>query len=187
MEKERFLVKRAKHGDVEAFAQLYEKIYQNLYRFALYTLKNPQDAEDVVSDTVADGFAQIGQLKKEDAFSSWMYRILTNKCNRKIRDYYGQRTQTDSSILESVEDGENAPAQAAISSDSEWTSRQEEHMDVRDAFFELADEERLILAMHLFLGYTSKEIAAFLEMNENTVRSRESRALQKMGNRLKGV
>jgi RNA polymerase sigma-70 factor (ECF subfamily) len=60
-------------------------------------------------------------------------------------------------------------------------------MDVRDAFFELADEERLILAMHLFLGYTSKEIAAFLEMNENTVRSRESRALQKMGNRLKGV
>ena len=52
---------------------------------------------------------------------------------------------------------------------------------MRKLFFELADEERLIISMHQFAGYTSREIAAILHMNENTVRSKESRALKKMG------
>jgi RNA polymerase sigma-70 factor (ECF subfamily) len=41
--------------------------------------------------------------------------------------------------------------------------------------------------MHLFLGYKSKEIADFLKMNENTVRSQESRALRKLEKKLKGI
>ena len=46
---ERLLVKRAKRGDTAAFAELYGPIYKRLYQFALYTLGNTQDAEDVVS------------------------------------------------------------------------------------------------------------------------------------------
>ena len=52
MEQELQLVCRAQSGDTGAFAQLYEGVYQDLYRFALYVLKHPQDAQDVVSDTV---------------------------------------------------------------------------------------------------------------------------------------
>ena len=55
-----------------------------------------------------------------------------------------------------------------------------EDMDVRAAFYKLNDEERLILSSSLFGGYTGKEIASMLEMNENTVRSLKSRALKKM-------
>lgn len=47
--KEHVLIKKAKKGDVEAFGELYTTVYKKLYRFALYILKNPQDAEDVVS------------------------------------------------------------------------------------------------------------------------------------------
>ena len=38
--------------------------------------------------------------------------------------------------------------------------------------------------MHVFGGYTSREIAAILHMNANTVRTRESRALKKMAARM---
>ena len=55
-----------------------------------------------------------------------------------------------------------------------------ECIQVRRLFFELSDEERLIISMHQFAGYTSREIAEILNMNENTVRSRESRGLKKM-------
>ena len=48
MEQELQLVRRAQSGDTGAFAQLYEGVYQDLYRFALYVLKHPQDAQDVV-------------------------------------------------------------------------------------------------------------------------------------------
>ena len=75
---ERLLVKRAKRGDTAAFAELYGTIYKRLYRFALYTLGNTQDAEDVVSAAVMEAFENIGKLRKEDAFSAWMYRIVAN-------------------------------------------------------------------------------------------------------------
>ena len=68
---ERLLVKRAKRGDTAAFAELYGTIYKRLYQFALYTLGNTQDAEDVVSAAVMEAFENIGKLRKEDAFSAW--------------------------------------------------------------------------------------------------------------------
>lgn len=48
MEQELQLVCRAQSGDTGAFAQLYEGVYQDLYRFALYVLKHPQDAQDEI-------------------------------------------------------------------------------------------------------------------------------------------
>lgn len=64
----------------------------------------------------------------------------------------------------------------ALDTGSEMT----ECIQVRKLFFELADEERLTQYAPV-AGYTSREIAAILHMNENTVRSKESRALKKMG------
>ena len=45
----------------------------------------------------------------------------------------------------------------------------------------------MILAMHIFGGYKTREIAELLELNENTVRSKEHRALQRMQKQLKGL
>ena len=70
---ERLLVKRAKRGDTAAFAELYGTIYKRLYQFALYTLGNTQDAEDVVSAAVMEAFENIGKLRKEDAFPPGKY------------------------------------------------------------------------------------------------------------------
>ena len=155
------LVRLAKKGDSHAFARLYEFIYKDLYRFALYTLQNPQDAEDAVSETVMDAFAQIASLREPDAFNSWMFRILTAKCNRKIREYTKRETELDESI----------PA------DSRDLSEQ---MDIRKAFQTLNEADRLILSMNLFAGYSSQEIGTQLNLNPNTVRSRQSRALKKL-------
>lgn len=85
---EHLLIKKAKKGDVEAFGELYTTVYKKLYRFAFYILKNQQDAEDVVSEAVTDAFTGIRKLKREEAFSNWMYQIVANKCKRKMREYY---------------------------------------------------------------------------------------------------
>lgn len=155
------LVQLAKSGDTHAFARLYEFIYKDLYRFALYTLQNPQDAEDVVSETVMDAFAQIRTLREPDAFRPWMFRILTAKCNRKIREYMKKETELTDDI----------PVSAPPLS---------EQTDIRRAFQTLPQEDRLILSMNLFAGYSSQEIGKQLNLNPNTVRSRQSRALKKL-------
>lgn len=163
MEQELQLVERARAGDTEAFARLYEQVYQDMYRFALYILKDHHDAQDVVSDTVADAFAAMGKLREASAFRGWIFKILTNKCKRKLKEYVDRPGELT----------EDMPEQ---------TSRRgmDEHAAVRSLFFSLAEEERIIIAMHLFGGYSSREMASMLHMNENTIRSKESRALKKM-------
>lgn len=160
-------VKKAKRGDAAAFAGLYQQIYADLYRFALYTLKNKTDAEDAVSETVVDAFASIGRLRQAEAFKGWIFRILYNKCKDKLREY----AKKDAEL---PEDYHEVPAEEKV----------EDGAVMRVLFFELGEEDRMIISMHLFAGYTSKEIAKLLGLNENTVRSKESRALKKLAREL---
>lgn len=173
---ERLLVKRAKRGDVDAFGELYQQIYKKLYAYALYILKRPEDAEDVVGEAVVDAFATIGKLQKEDSFASWMYRIVANKCNRRMRDYYHEGEELTEQVLASTE---------AFADD--WSDEREESMEIRNAFYTLSKEDRMIVGMHVFFGYTTREIALMMEWNENTVRSRESRALKKLSRELENL
>lgn len=145
----------------EVFTQKYTEVYRDLYRFACYMLRNPQDAEDVVGETVADAYAGFSNLRSIDAFRSWIFQILSNKCRRRLKEY-AQKT---------VELPEELRAPQAET---------EEQMDVRKAFFRLDEQERLLIGLRVFGGYNSREIGQMLQMNENTVRSRIHRGLGKM-------
>lgn len=161
MEQQIRLVNQAKAGDVAAFAELYRSVYQSLYRMALYTLKNSHDAEDAVSDAVTDAWAQIGTLRQEEAFSGWIFRILSNKCRRKLKEYLNKPQELPEDLCA-------------------FGGNTEENMDVRSAFAKLDSEERMILSLHIFGGYSSREIGEALQMKDSTVRSRQKRALEKM-------
>lgn len=145
------------------FEENYRKIYQDLYRFALYTLGNPQDAEDVVSEAVVDAYQGYGKLRDQGAFRAWMFKILTVKCKRKLKEYVNKTVELDES---------------GLTEEREWTV--EESQDVRDAFQALNEEERLIISMSVFGGYNSREIGRSLLIRDTTVRSKLSRALGKM-------
>ncbi len=160
MEDCKVLVERARAKDRDAFARLYEMVYVDMYRFALYTLKNCHDAEDVVADAVADAYNGISSLReKRMPLKTGFFKILSNKCRRRLKEY----TRKTSELPDDLEKS------------GDFT----EEFQVRQAFSRLSDEERLIISMHLFAGYTSREIARILHKNENTIRSKESRALAK--------
>ena len=155
------LILQAQNGDAHAFALLYETVYRDLYRFAVCTLRHVQDAEDAVSETVADAFAQIKGLRNAEAFRPWIFRFLSAKCKRRIRQYIQAPDELSDEI--------SAP-EANLG----------EQADVQRAFGTLSREDRLIVSMSVFAGYSSQEIGELLQMNPNTVRSRQSRALKKM-------
>ena len=79
--------------NAEDFAAKYEKVYQDMFRFALYTLKNRHEAEDVVSETVLDAWKGIEGLKDENAFRAWIFRILANKCRQKLKSYLNRAVE----------------------------------------------------------------------------------------------
>lgn len=151
--------------NVEFFISQYEFVYKDLYRFALYTLKNPHDAEDIVSETVTDAYEGFSKLRNLSSFRAWIFRILSNKCKQKLKEYIDKTTELPKTLTDSSKD---------LTDD----------LQIRTAFCALLKEERLILSMDIFAGYTSKEIGKILNMNENTVRSKKSRALKKLKEQL---
>lgn len=168
------LVRSAKRGSVDAFADLYQEVYEDLYRFAVYTLKDSVDAQDVVSETVADAFASIRRLRREEAFKGWIFKILSAKCKRKLKEYANRTLELSGELAGQLAAPNISPEEA-------------EHIQVRMLYWELTAEERMIVAMHVFAGYTSREIAEQLHMNENTIRSKKSRALKKMKEKFLGT
>ena len=156
------LVKAAKKGDQHSFAVLYSEIYKDLYKYAFFTLRSVEDAEDCVSEAVVDAFRTIGNLKNEESFRAWFFKILTVKCKRKIKEYY--KNTDDNAIL-------------TADFDDVDTS-----IDLQRALFLLPAQDRIIISLTVFGGYSSKEISKILRMNCNTVRSKYSRALVKIRN-----
>lgn len=147
--------------DARKFTELYQTVYRDLYRFALCMMHHTQDAEDAVSETVLSAYENVHKLRKEEAFRSWIFQILTNVCRKKLKAV----ERTEAELKE-----EHATTELGDGM----------REDVRRAFFILTEEEQFIVALSVFGGYNSKEIGEMYRLNSNTVRSKRKRALEKM-------
>ena len=151
--------------DAHTFAQMYEAVYIDLYRFALCLMKNKQDAEDAVGEAVLKAYENISKLKEEKAFKNWIFTITANTCKSRLKEAAKMKS-------ESIEEfSVNTPAEEIDYGMS---------IDVRTAFQVLDEEEKTIIGLSVFGGYNSKEIGKILGLKSNTVRSKKLRALEKM-------
>ncbi len=160
-------VKKAQQGDADAFAELYSLVYKDLYRIALLNLNNNEhDASDAVSDAVLDAFASIKNLRNEKAFKTWIIRILTVKIKNKQKEYIDERNYRDS-------DDDLAETESV-------NETRYQDFETLEAMKNLGEEERLMLSLDAVSGFKSEEIAKMCGTNANTVRSKISRAKDKL-------
>ena len=163
---EKSLILQAKAGDKEAFCALYGLYKDRLYRYAFYRLQNEDDAEDAVSDCVLSAFIQIGSLKKPEAFSGWIFRILYCECAKITKAQIQQRKNEDLSEMENL-------LSSDLSADIEKT-------ELQQALSILKENEREIVLLSIVGGFNSREIGKILDMTAGAVRSNLSRSLKKM-------
>jgi RNA polymerase sigma-70 factor, ECF subfamily len=79
------LVARAQEGDTHSFEALVVCHQRQLYWLAVRLLGNRSDAQDAVHDGFVAAWRQLSGFRGEAAFSSWMYRIVTNRCLMLVR------------------------------------------------------------------------------------------------------
>ena len=157
-------IERARNGDREAFGRLYEAVALDLYRMALYTLGDPQDAEDMVAETFLEAWKGIHNLRETDRFRQWMLRILSVRCKRRVARYIQEKGNID--IDDYLEEG--VPDTGGP------------RAEVRDAMARLAPDERQIVLLSVLEGYTMREIAGMLGLPQGTVSSKLHRTLKKL-------
>ncbi|MEG1773696.1 MAG: RNA polymerase sigma factor [Oscillospiraceae bacterium] len=161
------IIRSAKQGNPDSFAQVYNLIAPELYRVALYTLGNAQDAEDAVSETFVEAYKGIANLRDEGSFKRWMMTILSVRCKRRIGGYIKERKQID------IDEAIDLPSPSCDDPSPERVS-------VRDALATLTEEERQIVVLATIQGYTTREVAEMLELPHGTVSSKLHRTLKKL-------
>ena len=156
---------------MEEFMQYYEKVYPQLYRTALFYMQNQQEAEDAVQDAVLAAYEKFHQLRDREKFAPWIMQILVNRCRRRMKTWFRREKDID---------GISPSQEVELSSEPDFATA----LAVKQVFWELEEEERMIVALSVFGGYTSEEVAGILGRNHSTVRSKYRRALQKMRKKL---
>lgn len=176
---DRDLVKRAQNGDSAAFEQLVLKYQQKVYNLALRLTGNEEDAFDLSQESFLKAWKGLETFHFEAAFSTWLYRLTSNACLDFLRSQKRRRTV---SLTVEDEDGEEAqmdypddaptPEQAAIAS--------EDRELLKKALASLDEEAREIITLRVIEELSYETIARVLGVKEGTVKSRLSRARDKL-------
>lgn len=148
-----FLVKRAKGGDAEAFIELMEQNKQSMYRVAKGFLRNEEDVADAMAETVLTCYEKVRTLKQDAYFKTWMIRILINHCKNM------RKTQKRSVPVETVEGLEEQASGDGM-------------RGFKELIDPLGEQDQSIFTLYYVYGMKVKEIAAYMEMKENTVSTR---------------
>src|SRR5262245_54166578 len=81
----RRLVIAAQQGDIDAYTSLFTRFHHTIYRLALAKLRDEHTARDATHDVFILAFQRLPQLKRVDAFSTWIRRIVSTCCKAVAR------------------------------------------------------------------------------------------------------
>lgn len=151
------LIRRARQGDGEAFAELIAGQKQTLYKVARSYLHNDTDAADAIGETVLVCCEKLDTLREPKYFRTWLTRILINKCRDLLRQQ-GRCVPLETA----AEPAYHEPGQARA-----------EFLALLDS---LDEKYRTVLLLYYGEGFRVAEIAQMLDLKEETVKTRLKRA-----------
>lgn len=165
------------------FALQVEALTDRLYGTALRLTRNPDDAEDLVADTVVKAWARLAELRDPQAFEAWIRRILSNTF---VSAWRHRRASPEVALAAPCEDGEDDAFSLYEKLHQPfllWWGNPEESAivnllreDLDRALDALPDAHRVVVVLVDVQGYSYPEAAAVLRVPVGTVRSRLSRA-----------
>jgi RNA polymerase sigma-70 factor (ECF subfamily) len=164
------LVRRTLSGDRRAFGALVDRYQKPIYNVALRIAKNPEDAEDIAQTVFMKAYQKLDGFDERHRFFSWIYRIAINESLN-----FANRRRTHEALEPGLRTEVDSPEEETIKLDAEER--------VGDALLELEPEDRAIIVLKHFQGFSYAEIGYILNIPDKTVKSRLYTARQ----RLKGI
>ncbi len=178
---ERELVLRCQQGDVDAMGILITRYQHWVYNIAYGILGHHQDAQDVAQDAFLSVWENIGKFEFRSRFSTWLYRIVKNKCFNHIDQH--QRRKTDPMEIDDSQPwvplDTATPEEAAL--------RSEEKDIVHSALARLKDSYREILVLRELRELPYEEISDILGCTLGRVKSRLHEARKALKKELERV
>ena len=165
-EQEKDFVVRCQNGDKGAMETLMRHYQQWVYNIAYGMLGNPEDASDMTQDVFLWLWENIGQFQFRSRFSTWLYRIVTNRCinveNQK------KRRKTEPTEIDDSQPW--VPVDTATPEQSVLLAEQREIL--HKALAELRDDYRKILILREMQNLSYEELAEVIGCSVGRIKSK---------------
>ena len=159
---EAHLIKRASEGEVIAFELLADIYRPSLMSLAMRMLRNAEDSNDAVQETLVKAYRAIGEFDPERPIKPWLCRICSNCCVDVVRS---RRRDADSL------DQHEYMLQDSSENPDEKTAGSLQRNAVVEAIGRLPEKYRKIIFMRHFKHMDVNEIACALNKPEGTIKS----------------
>jgi RNA polymerase sigma-70 factor (ECF subfamily) len=169
------LVERARSGDVGAYEQLVRRYQDLAVRTAYVVGGSAADAQDAAQEAFVKAFVALARFREGSPFRPWLLRIVANEAINRRRAagrQAGLALRAEAAEGRSGGDAVPSPEGAALA--------QELHAELVGAINLLGPEDRLVIAYRYWFDLTEGEMAEALGCPRGTVKSRLSRALERL-------
>ncbi len=171
------LVAKAKGGDRHAYEEIVRRHQNIAVRTAWLLTGSAADAEEAAQDAFVKAHRALGRFREGAPLRPWLLTIVANEARNRVRAA-GRRERLVLRVAEERRPGGAVPSPEAALLDFE---RRDELLA---AVAELPETDRQAIACRYFLDLSEEETAAALGCRRGTVKSRLSRALGRLRERM---
>lgn len=165
------LIEGCRMNDRQAQEKIYDLYSHAMYNTSLRIVNDTAEAEDIMQESFIEAFEKIRFFKGEGSFGSWLRRIVINNSINQLRKKrpVGSLEEEKTEIPDNSEEDKNYSENLFC--------RLEE---IRNGITKLPENYKIVLSLYLLEGYDHEEIAGILKTSYGNVRTRFSRAKQKL-------
>lgn len=168
------LVVRAREGDTGAFEALVRRYRAPVYRIAVRILTDPASAADTAQEAFITAWRRLYDIKAEQAFAAWLYRITVTRALTAAR---ARRPQVPLSDAASGQDRSPGPEQHALADGLRAA--------LKCALNQLTPAQRACWILREMEGMSYEEVASTLHTTPGAVRGRLHRARPQLARELR--
>ena len=171
------LIQRVLQGDQDAFSPLLDKYQKGVHALAWRKIGDFHIAQEITQDAFLQAYRKLGDLKNPNAFAGWLYVIVAHLCldwHRKNRIPMESLDTADSSEVDKGSYSQYVAEKQKAEADE---TRREV---VKELLQKLPESERTVMTLHYLGEMTIKAVSEFLGVSQNTVKSRLSRARNRL-------
>ncbi len=177
MQNDAELIRRTLDGDETAFTTLVKKHQKHVHALAWRKIGDFHIAEDITQETFLKVHQNLPTLKELERFPGWLYVIATRCCIARLR-----KKRLHAQLVEDIDlmrKGKDTYSQH-VADEQAKTITEAQREVVKKLLAKLQESDRTIITLYYFGEMTCEEISKFLGVSANTIKSRLSRARQRL-------
>ena len=171
------LIQQILQGDQDAFSPLIKKYQKGVHALVWRKIGDFHIAQEITQDAFLRAYQKLGTLKNHNQFPGWLYVIAANLSRDWLRKSRLPMESLDADDTNEVD---------KVSYSQYMVEKQEADADetrrevVKELLQKLPESERTVMTLHYLGEMTIKAVSEFLGVSQNTVKSRLSRARNRL-------